>query len=140
MKKLFSILSILVFTCIIISPVKVFAKAADCTRVAPINITSSATIITGQVSQKIQICSVYIDASAAISLSIVEGTGTNCGTGTAALIGGTSASVTLGQGINLSLVAAEPWLQTQTFGDNLCVLQSGAGNLSGIITYRFDSL
>lgn len=104
-----------------------------CTSVIAINQTASTDIKTS--TNKLHICSIVLVSATAQSISLVEGTGSTCATGTAALIGGTSASMSLAANGGFSAVSDRPWLRTATSADHLCLLQSGAGNISGIITY-----
>jgi hypothetical protein len=139
MKKLLSIFmlfGVLAF----LSPGNVEAKGADCVLTAPINMSASATIINGQISEKIHICAVGFVTSAAVSVSFVEGTGTACATNLSAIAGGTTASMSFAANGVFTMTAAEPFLVTKTTGDNFCILQTGSGNVSGFITYRFENI
>jgi hypothetical protein len=107
--------------------------AAVCPNVIPINQTASTDLKTS--TNKLQICAILIVSASAQSVSLVEGTGTTCGSGTAALIGGTSASLSLAANGGLAHTADRPFLETQTTADHLCLLQSGSGNVSGFISY-----
>jgi hypothetical protein len=103
-------------------------------------ISFQTTSITQQIalsgSTKIYVCSLSLIASAATVFSVTGGTGTNCGT-PAALIGTTSAThglslaanggMTLGNGAGTVAVTAA--------GSELCLVQSGAGDLVGNLTY-----
>jgi hypothetical protein len=106
----------------------------SCTSYASFSQTASASI-TGTSAQFFYICGVVVVSATAQSFSLVEGTGTNCATGVAGVIGGTTASVALAANGGFSSVSGQPWIKTATTGNNLCVLQSGAGNLSGTISY-----
>jgi hypothetical protein len=68
-------------------------------------------------------------------VSLVEGTGSTCGTGTAALYGGTAASAAFAANGGSNLISDRIVIPMQKDGDDLCALQSGAGNVSGILTY-----
>jgi hypothetical protein len=106
-----------------------------CTSVQSVNQTTGTTVITGTASQFLYICSIVLVSATAQNISVVEGTGTVCATGIAALVGGTTASVALAANGGFSSVAGLPWMKSKTAADNLCILQSGAGNVSGTITY-----
>ena len=79
-------------------------------------------------------------AAAATNVAVVEGTGSVCGTGTAGVSGFGGATAATGWnfaangGISLgngdSSVGAEA-----NSGDNLCVFNSGSGQISGGISY-----
>lgn len=104
----------------------------------PISFTATASlqIIALSGSTKIYVCSLALIASVATNFSLTGGTGTNCGT-PAALIGTTSASngvplaanggLTLGNGLGTVAVTGA--------GSELCIVQSGAGNIVGNLTY-----
>lgn len=104
-----------------------------CTGVIAINQVSSTDLKTS--TAKLHICSVVLVTAAAQNVSLVEGTNLNCAAGTAALIGGSLPSVSLTANGGFSVASERPWLKTQTTGDHLCLLQSGTGNVSGVITY-----
>lgn len=110
------------------------SSAPACTGVIPINQTASTDLKT--FTGKGYICSVLLITATSQSVSLVEGTGSTCGTGTAALIGGTSASLAVNGNAGFSAISGTPWLVTQTTADHLCLLQSTSSNISGTITYR----
>lgn len=104
-----------------------------CTSVLPFSQTASADLHTA--TGKSYICSIVLISATQQQVSLIEGTGSTCGTGTAALLGGTSASMAVAANGGFSSVSASPWLKMQTTSDHLCLLQSGVGNVSGTITY-----
>ena len=110
---------------------------AVCNSRIAINQTASADILTS--TNKIYICSIDLVIAGAEQVSIIEGTGTVCATGTAALWGGTTADATHGMpfGVNggFSKTAERPFAQTLTTADHLCILKSGANLLAGAIWY-----
>jgi hypothetical protein len=86
--------------------------------------------------QFIYICSLIINASAAQTVSIVEGTGTTCATNTAAVIGNNAAAGGLSLGVNGGQNIGGgigPIAKTATAGDNVCLYTSG-GVISGVIS------
>jgi hypothetical protein len=103
-----------------------------------INQTATAVVVSGTSSKKTYVCSMFIVSATAQNLNWVEGTGTTCGTSTAGVTGGTTAATgpnlaanegwTLGNGA--AFVAA-----SATNADDLCLQQSGTGQVSGVITY-----
>lgn len=107
-----------------------------CDSKVSISQTASAQIVTGSAGNKVYICGIVLITAADQSVSLVEGTGAVCVTGLAAVMGGTSASLALVANGGLSAIAPFAWLKTATAANNLCLLQSGAGNLSGVVTYR----
>jgi hypothetical protein len=70
-----------------------------------------------------------------VRISLLEGTGTNCGTGTTAIIGGTSASYGLSATGGFHGVSDRITIPTKVAGDNVCLIQDAAVNVSGMITY-----
>jgi hypothetical protein len=118
-----------------------------CDKVANITtLGTTATIqqIAGVASQSIWVCGMVLNASTAAAgttIALVEGTGSNCATGTAtigALLGTTPTAVpttpqisTMGGAVKL----------TATAGDSLCIQQGQATNstaLSGSIFYTVN--
>jgi hypothetical protein len=106
-----------------------------CTSIKPISQTASTDLITS--TNKLHICAILIVSATAQSVSLVEGTVTTCGTGTAALMGATTAANGMALAANggFTHTAERPFMVTQTTADHLCLLQSGAGNISGFISY-----
>lgn len=107
-----------------------------CPSKAVVNQTASATVITGSSGNRIFICAIVLISATAQNISLTEGTGTNCATGADAMIGGTTASIAVAAEGGFSAIAPFAWISTATAANNLCVLQSGTGNISGVITYR----
>lgn len=112
--------------------------ASACTGV--INITQTATTDVHTFTKIGRICAISLTSATAQSIGVDEGTGTTCETGGTALIGVSStasATPTLALAANTGITvgAGFPFMQLQATGDHLCVLQSGAGNVSGTITY-----
>ena len=104
-----------------------------CTKVIPINQTASTDLYTA--SFKVRICSVTLVSATQQGLSLAEGTGSVCGTGTAFLMGGAGGTMQVAANGGLALAAATPFVETQTSADHLCLIQSGVGNVSGMISY-----
>lgn len=110
------------------------------TKVKPISITSGTAIVAGVSSTKVYICAIDLVVSAADNVALVEGTTvtTPCDTSTAGMAGGTTAAtgwnlaanggLTKGNGAGLLYITA-------TAADNVCLLVSGAAQVSGAITY-----
>jgi hypothetical protein len=106
-----------------------------CNSVAAINQTTSSTVITGVSAKKIYFCGLMLVSGTAQSVSLIEGTGTVCATGISQLMGGSSASIQVTSNGGFAFGSGQPFLVTQVAADNVCVLQSGAGNISGFISY-----
>jgi hypothetical protein len=107
---------------------------------ASISQTANTQLVAGTSSKKIFVCSIHVVVAAATNVAVVEGTGSACGTSTAGVGGfggATSATgwnfaanggIALGNGD--ASVGAEG-----TSGDNLCIYNSGSGQVSGGISY-----
>lgn len=113
-----------------------------CTTVVPISQTGDATVITGVSAQRIYICSIVIVVSAAETVSVVEGTGTLCATGSKALIGNVDTTFDDTKGLALAAnggwtqTAGTPFMKTRVDADNLCIRANGSSaQISGAITY-----
>lgn len=107
-----------------------------CGSVMPISQTASTDLHTA--SGKTYICSIILIVPDAEVVSIVEGTGSVCATGVAALVGSTTAAngMSLSANGGFTATAATPFLAMQTTSDHLCLLQSGSGRIAGVITYN----
>lgn len=102
----------------------------------PINISASgsAKIITGTSAKKTYICQINLVTNAANNVALTEGTVTNCGTGTAGVIGGTTAAsgwnFSANGGISLGM-GGYAVLQSATNADDVCLNPSASTQLSG---------
>lgn len=107
---------------------------------AKISQTTNTQVITGTSAKKTYICAINLVTAGANNVAIVEGTGTVCATGIAGVsTGGTTAAtgwnfaandgLTQGNGMG-SVMAAN-----NANADNVCILQSAAVQLSGVIAY-----
>jgi hypothetical protein len=105
----------------------------------PISQTSSAQIITGTSSKKTYVCSIFALGADAENMSLVEGTGSVCATGTAAVIGSTTAgngpNFAANGGFALGGGAGSVAIASNANADNVCLLQSGSGRVAGVVTY-----
>jgi hypothetical protein len=104
----------------------------------PINNAASAsttTIVAGVGGKKTYICNLFLaQTAAAVNLGIVEGTGTNCSTVSAGVIGGTTAATGPNLSANSGFVDGDGLAAiaaTATTGDNLCFEYSAAVQVSG---------
>lgn len=132
----------------------IFARATDGTRAAvvhpceaaiqsyaPISITTATTtrIVAPSASNKTYICSMLLTSAAADNVGIVEGTGGTCGSGTAGVIGGTTAANGPNFAANggLFIQAGGKVSVAQTAGTNvdLCLITSASTPLAGGINY-----
>jgi hypothetical protein len=107
---------------------------------ASINQTANTQLAAGTASKKIYICSIHVVVAAATSVALVEGTGSVCGTGTAGVSGFGGATPATGWnfmangGIVLGNGAAAVGAEG-TSADDLCLFNSGSGQVSGGISY-----
>jgi len=114
---------------------------AICDSYANITQTAGAQIITGVASRRIYVCSLNLVTASAQNIAVVAGTGTVCATSTVA-VPGTSGGATAATGWNLAANSGiviggglGAVAKTTVNADNLCILQSGSGQISGGISY-----
>jgi hypothetical protein len=101
------------------------------------NATALTQIVAANSTNKIYVCSLSLIAAGATAINLNTGTGTNCGSSTAAILGSTTAAnglsfaanggLTLGSGAGSVLVTAA--------SSEICTLQSAAVFISGSMTY-----
>ncbi len=110
---------------------------AVCPNRVAINQLANTDILTS--TNKIYICSLDLVIGGTETVSIVEGTGLVCATGTTALWGGTTADATHGMPFSanggIAKTADRPFAVSLTTGDHICILKSGPGLLSGSMWY-----
>jgi hypothetical protein len=99
-------------------------------------ITTATTtrIIAPSASNKTYLCAFFMKASAADNVAVVEGTGGTCGTGTAALLGGTTTANgfvfgTAGDGVLLQAGGKVAIVQTAGTNVDTCLITSTTGPL-----------
>jgi hypothetical protein len=105
---------------------------------ANVNLTATGQIITGTSSKQTYICSLSLVVNGADNIALVEGTGTNCGTSTAGMAGGTTAATGWNFAANGGLAHGAgigPVYRTATAADNVCILASGSSQISGSAMY-----
>ncbi|HEY6249133.1 MAG TPA: hypothetical protein VI685_04185, partial [Candidatus Angelobacter sp.] len=105
-----------------------------------VNQTANTRLVTGTAAKKIFPCSINLVTATAQNVALVEGTGTTCGTGTAGVQGFGGATAATGwnlaanggltYGNGASALGAEG-----TAADDLCLFQSGTGQVSGGLSY-----
>lgn len=104
-------------------------------------ITSGTTtnILTGTAAQKIYVCYFYMQTNLANNVAVIEGTtGGTCGSGTAALVGGTTAANGLNNAANSGQSmgnGAAYVLNTETNNNDICLITSSAGPLAYVMKY-----
>jgi hypothetical protein len=107
-----------------------------------INGTANVQLVAASGSgQKVYVCSMMLVANAAVAVSVIEGTGSVCATGPAAVIGSSTAVAATN---GLQLAANSGWTigsgtatiaSTATNNTALCLLVSSAVQVAGNITY-----
>jgi hypothetical protein len=107
---------------------------------ASINQTGNTQLVAGTAARKIYVCTIHVVAAAATDVAVVEGTGSVCATGTAGVSGFGGATAATGWNFaangGIALGSGESSLGAEgTSGDNLCVFNSGSGQVSGGISY-----
>lgn len=107
---------------------------------APISITSNTTtqitLLNGVASEKTYICHIHLFTGSINNVALVEGSGSTCGTGTAGLIGGTTAANGWNFVANQGLVdgtGTNAIAATATAANNVCIITSSSGPLTGEI-------
>lgn len=103
-----------------------------------INTATTTLAITGVAGRQVRICHFNMVATATDTVAWIEGTGATCGTGTAGMIGSSTAAhgqafaanggIATGTGIGEILTTA-------TAGDSVCIVTSAATQLDGHIKY-----
>ncbi len=107
---------------------------------ASISQTANTQLVAGTAAKKIYVCSIHVVAAAATNVAVVEGTGSVCATSTAGVsgFGGTTAATGWNFAANggIALGNGDSSLGAEgTSGDNLCIYNSGSGQVSGGISY-----
>ncbi len=107
---------------------------------ASINQTASTQLVAGTASKKIYICSIHVVVAAATNVALVEGTGTVCASGTAGVSGFGGATAATGWNFmangGIALGNGDSSLGAESVSaDDLCLLSSGSGQVSGGISY-----
>ena len=98
--------------------------------------TSDLVLAHSQNSWRIYICSILVVSAGVESVSITEGTGSACATGTRGIIGGFGGTMSLAANGGFSSISPFPWTSSSVAGNQVCLDKSGSGNVSGTITYR----
>jgi hypothetical protein len=121
---------------VITTPGGAVTVTSVCTKVIAVNQTSTTDLVTS--TAKLHICSIMLVSASAQALSLSEGTGSTCASGTGYLIGGSGGTLSLAANGGFSMAASAPFLNSLVTADHLCLVQSSNGNVSGIITYVDD--
>lgn len=103
-----------------------------------INQTTGTQLFTGTASTRTFVCGISLVTATAQNVALVSGTGTVCATGTAGLMGGTTAGTGWNFAANSGIVIGTgvgTVTKTGTDAHNVCLLQSSTGQISGVISY-----
>lgn len=103
-----------------------------------ISTAADATIVSASASNKVYVCSLTLIAGAAEIVNLVEGTGTVCDTGAAAVMGSTTSANGLSLAANGGLTLGNGGgTVAKTAGTNvqLCLMLSTTNRVAGNITY-----
>jgi hypothetical protein len=129
------------------SPVVLASDSVDvCYRNPKVNQTVSfqTTTLTQQIaasgSNKIYICSLALVASAATVFSISGGTGSNCASnqlGILGVAGSATHGLSLAANGGLTLGNGSGTVAVTAASSEICLVQTGAGDISGNITYVY---
>ena len=122
---------------------RVLASIADpCAGAAkilvPISQTTGTQIITGTASMRTYVCAITVMSATAQNIALVSGTGTVCATSIGAMIGGTTAATGWNFAANGGIALGNgsgTVAKSDTDADNICILMSSTGQLSGVISY-----
>lgn len=100
--------------------------------------TASTQLFAGTASNRTHVCAFSIVTSTAQNVALVNGTGTVCATGIAGMMGGSTAATGWNFAANGGIVvggAGSAVAKSTADAANVCLLQSGAGQVSGVIAY-----
>lgn len=102
-----------------------------CTQQAAITLTAGTTeVVALSAGLRIRVCHISLSWDATVDFSLVEGTGSNCGTGTASLTG-VYQDIT---GVALDLNSSNAPVRGSA-SNAVCVTQTGAANGGGVVVY-----
>ena len=109
----------------------VFVPATEASVAITVNTATTAQLVAGLAGQRIYVTQWNVVAAGATTVTLVTGTGVNCGTGQTALTGGYSltAQVGLVVGVGNGAVLVVP------LGQSLCVTNSAAIAIPGSLAY-----
>lgn len=108
------------------------------TLTALISVTTGTQIVTGTASQKIRVCSVQLVTTTAQNIALIEGSGSVCASSPLGLFGGATAATGWNLSANGGLAFGNGQgvlAKTTVNANNICLLTSSTGQISGSITY-----
>lgn len=148
-KRVFAVFTVLMLTFFAVTyeidrhvhphPVHAASQFANiiCDGFTPVSAAADTQVITaGGPNNFIYICSYNFNAAAADIFSLVEGTGSVCGTNTKAMVGAVTAAAGLSLATNGTINyggGSGAVTKTTVAGNNVCLLRTTAGPLSGVI-------
>jgi hypothetical protein len=95
--------------------------------------TQLVAAVTNPSNKKIYVCGLMVIANAAETISLVTGTGSTCGTGTAGMVGGATASIALAANQGFALGNGGFAMAESASGGAVCLLKSGSVQVSGVL-------
>ncbi|MGH2359814.1 MAG: hypothetical protein ACRDGM_04635, partial [bacterium] len=115
----------------------VVRQPVSCTNRIAISQTADTQVVTGTAGQRVYICAIVLIATAAETISIIEGTGTICATSPTAVYGSTTEANGMGfaAGGGFAQASGQPFVHTGVDGNNLCIMQVGTARVSGSISF-----
>jgi hypothetical protein len=111
------------------------APSIQCPYVFPVNQTANTQLVTNPGGRWLHVCGFQVVSAGAQNVSLVEGTGATCATASKGLYGGTTASVAFAANGGGGIFSDRIVMPMQVPGDNLCLMQSAANNVSGTLSY-----
>jgi hypothetical protein len=100
--------------------------------------TTNTQLLAGTASTRTYVCSIQVMTATTQNISLVSGTGAVCATSVGPMLGGSSSATGWNFAANGGIViggAGHTIAKTDTDADNVCLIQSGAGQVSGSLSY-----
>lgn len=134
------------FVAVLLAFLALPGAAAAQTTACPSNVgftglgAASVKLVTGSPGNRVYICGVIASAGAAAgTVSLIEGTGTNCATNPLAVVGTVAGSILLPiASPALALYSWNALAKTQVAGNDLCIINATAGPVSGAVLYGMN--
>jgi len=103
-----------------------------------LNQTTGTQLFTGTASNRTYVCHMNLVTATAQNVALVSGTGTVCATSLGPMMGGTTAATGWNFAANGGIVVGggdASVAKSDTDADNICLLTSSSGQISGVIAY-----
>ena len=100
--------------------------------------TTGTQLLTGTAGLRTYVCSIHLVTATTQNIALVSGTGTVCATSLGSMAGGTTAATGWNLAANGGLVLGNGGAtvaKSDTDADNVCLLQSSTGQISGTVSY-----